>query len=92
MSLPKKLYKTTVTIWSRYDPTDKYELDDLATEAMSGEFYCAGMNSELVVDVEDFPDTEFFGVEGDDEDGHSDDGLPHEDDGPPSSTRSNMDD
>ena len=87
MTLPKKLYKTTVIIWSKYDPTDRFELDDLAIEAMSGEFYCSEQHSECVDDAEDFPDTEFFGIDGED-----DEPVEDENEGPPSSTRSDMDD
>jgi hypothetical protein len=70
-----KLYKTTVTIWSEFDPSD-VELSDLAREADQGEAYCSSCISQHV-ETDGDPDwdgTEFFHVpvanerDGDDKD------------------------
>ena len=66
----RKLYKTTIVIWSEYDPENKVELEDLARDAVSGESYCASMKSIAVDSPKNDPDwdgTEFFDVPGDDE-------------------------
>ena len=63
MALPKKLYKTTIVIWSEYDPTNKLELEDMAREATNGDMFCSDISAEVVDDQVEFPDTEFFGVE-----------------------------
>jgi hypothetical protein len=58
-----KLYKSTIVIWSEYDPT-KLELSHLALEAESGAAYCAKCHAEVVEAAEDDPDwdgTDFFG-------------------------------
>lgn len=60
MAKPKFLYKTTIVIWSEYDPTNTMEIDDLARDAMTGESYCSQQTSERVTDVTQFPETEFF--------------------------------
>ncbi len=62
--MKKPLYKTTIVIWSEYDPTDEVELDDLAREAVSGDAYCSKMRALKVDDPPKDPDwdgTEFFG-------------------------------
>jgi hypothetical protein len=62
--MPKKLYKTTIIIWSEYDPTFKIEVDELARDAMSGESYCSKQDTEEIEDPTKDPDwdgTEFFG-------------------------------
>jgi len=63
----KKLYKTTIVIWSEYDPaTGNVDLDDLARDACDGESYCSRMESVAVEnpkDDEDWDGTEFFGTE-----------------------------
>jgi hypothetical protein len=67
MSLPEKLYKTTITIWSQYDGS-KVELSDLAYQAQEGNAYCSQQDTELITDPAQFPGTEFFGVDdGEDE-------------------------
>lgn len=56
------LYKTTIVIWSEFDPA-KSELDVLAREAVSGDAYCAKMQMELVEHPDaddDWDGTEFF--------------------------------
>ena len=60
MSKPKKLYKTTVVIWSEYDPSFKVEIDELARDAIQGESYCSTQNTEEITDPSQFPETEFF--------------------------------
>ncbi len=59
---PKKLYKTTMVIWSEFDPRP-FDLSTLAREAEMGEAYCSRMRAELKEDFVDDPDwdgTEFF--------------------------------
>jgi|GEM_PF-2686516 len=62
MALPKKLYQTTITIWTE-SPTDSWTLSDLAREAETGEAYCDSVKCVELTEKEKFPDTEFFGVE-----------------------------
>ena len=66
---PLKLFKTTIVIWTESDPwVRKWELPDLAQQAMGGEGYCSKQLSEKVLDARDDPDwieTEFFDLEGD---------------------------
>lgn len=59
----KPLYKTTIVIWSEYDPTDEVELEDLARAATSGDAYCSKQESVKVEDPATDPawdNTEFF--------------------------------
>lgn len=56
---PKQLYKTTIVIWTEYDPNN-CEIDDLAREATSGDAFCSLQQTMLVTDPSEFPDTEFF--------------------------------
>ena len=59
----KKLYKTTIIIWSDEDPTGKYELVDLAQEATDGLMYCSKQHTEAIKNPRKDPDwdgTEFF--------------------------------
>jgi hypothetical protein len=58
---PDKLYKTTIIIWSDFDPV-LCEIDYLAREAISGDTYCSEKNIEIVSDTEKFPQTDFFGT------------------------------
>lgn len=61
---PKKLFKTTIVIWSEFDPTFKLELNELAQEAMNGNAYCSRMEAVAINDPTNDPDwdgTEFFG-------------------------------
>lgn len=65
--MSKALWKTTVVIWTAYDPSDM-EIDVLAREAMGGSAYCARQDSEPVTDPDGDPDwdgTEFFGTDTD---------------------------
>ncbi len=57
-----RLYKTTIVIWSEFDP-NKHELSVLAREAESGGAYCSRFCAEVVKNAEKDPDwdgTEFF--------------------------------
>lgn len=68
----RPLYKTTIVIWSDYNPIDKMELEDLAREATSGDAYCSKMTAERVEDPEGNPDwdrTEFFQEDEDEDEG-----------------------
>lgn len=51
----KPLYKTSVVIWTTYDPTG-VELEDLGRDATSGESYCSKLSSVLVPKPSDDPD------------------------------------
>ena len=62
----KGLYKTTIIVWSRYDPSAaEMELVDLARDATDGEAYCPVLRpSVLVAEPAKDPDwdgTDFFG-------------------------------
>lgn len=64
----RPLYKTTIVIWSEWNPS-RYAGDDaleyLGRHADQGEAYCSKMSSEEVKDPKADPDwdgTEFFGV------------------------------
>jgi hypothetical protein len=66
--MPKDLYKTTVVIWSEFDPGGM-ELYDIARDAVDGDSYCSVQKLEIVADPESDPDwdgTEFFNLPGDD--------------------------
>lgn len=71
----KKLFKTTIIIWSEYDG-DEDAIVDLAQAAMDGEVYCSKQESQLIADPSTDPDwdgTEFFGdLEEEDEDSEDD--------------------
>ena len=56
---PKKLYRTTIVIWSEY-PTDIMEIDHLARDCMDGESFCESSDCEEVTNPSNFPATEFF--------------------------------
>jgi hypothetical protein len=66
----KALYKSTIIIWTEYDPTE-LELRDLAHQAESGDACCSSMTSALVAEPEKdtaWDGTEFFDLWDDDED------------------------
>lgn len=64
MTKPKQLWRTTIVIWSDYDPEQaKMEIEDLAHEATAGECHCDKQETELVTDPAQFPDTELFDTE-----------------------------
>ena len=61
--MKKPLYKTTIVIWSEFDPAT-VELSHLAREAESGETYCSKSRSTLVKNPtkdKEWDGTEFFG-------------------------------
>jgi len=60
MSAP--LYRTTLVIWSDFEPSE-LSPEDLGREAVSGEAYCSAQDSILVEDPTSDPQwdgTEFF--------------------------------
>lgn len=68
--VPKKLWKTTIIVWSEDDPSE-FELEDLAREAVSGGAYCSKQIAEEIDDPAGDPDwdgTEFFGIDEPEED------------------------
>jgi len=58
----KPLYKTTIVIWSKFDPSH-VGMENLAYEASEGQAYCS-LRDTLVVDDpkadKDWDGTEFF--------------------------------
>jgi hypothetical protein len=64
MPTPKKLWKSTIVIWSDFDP-QKVELADLAREATDGGAYCSKQKARFVkvAGDEDWDGTEFFNEE-----------------------------
>lgn len=61
----KKLWKSTIVIWSEFDPQE-VSMDDLAREAICGEAYCSCSTAKFIenpVKDIDWDGTEFFGVE-----------------------------
>ena len=73
MSKPKNLFKTTIVIWSDYDPSPSWcssrPISELAHDATYGDSYCSKESSVMVEDPEKDPDwdgTDFFGVSGGD--------------------------
>lgn len=67
MAQPKQLWRTTIVIWTDYDPSD-LEIDDLAREAVSGDAYCNHQTTETITNQSLFPGTEFFDSPGDEQD------------------------
>jgi len=57
---PAKLYRTTIVIWSDFDPRD-LEISYLARDAESGDSFCETLATVEVTDPTQFPETEFFG-------------------------------
>ncbi len=60
----KQLYKTTLVIWTEYQPPDGLTCEELGRSADQGDAYCSVWNSELVADPvgdKDWDRTEFFG-------------------------------
>jgi hypothetical protein len=66
-----KLFKTTIVIWSEYDPSElDLELSELARQAENGDAYCASMTCAPIPEPEKDPawdGTDFFDVEGDED-------------------------
>lgn len=62
--ITKPLYKTTIVIWTDFDPT-AWEIVDLAKEATDGSrAYCSEEKTVCVKDPANditYPDTDFFG-------------------------------
>lgn len=61
-----ELYKTTIVIWTQYDPAS-VELADLAQDATDGDAYCSHSQTERIADPEADPmwdGTEFFDCPG----------------------------
>lgn len=59
----KRLWKTTIVIWSDYNPEGNTEIDVLTRESVSGGAYCSSSKTVLVRNVNKDPDwdgTEFF--------------------------------
>lgn len=69
MSKPTGLYKTTITIWTDYAPDD-VDLETLGREATSGNAYCSGQTTDYVTEPAEFPETDFFGSDNDDDEEH----------------------
>jgi hypothetical protein len=66
----RPLYKTTIIIWSEYDPSATMEIDDIAREAMDGDSYCSKQDTVRVDDPskdDNAPDMGFFGDDEDDD-------------------------
>jgi hypothetical protein len=64
MTTQNGLYKTTITIWSDFDPSE-YNLQDLGFQADEGDAYCSNTTTEIVENPADDPQwdgTEFFDV------------------------------
>ena len=70
----KKLFKTTIVIWSEYN-TEDVELTDLAREATEGDSYCSKQECEQIEDPEtddEWDGTEFFNSDDEDTDEEDD--------------------
>jgi hypothetical protein len=65
--LPTKLYKSTITIWTEYNPLS-VELVDLARDATSGDSFCEMHEFTEVTNPDEFPDTDFFGCDEEEDD------------------------
>jgi len=62
MESPRKLWKTTIVIWSSYDP-QRIPVSRLAQEGEAGDAYIAKAHSELIdgpYDQIDAPPEDFF--------------------------------
>lgn len=62
--MKKPLFKTTIVIWSPYDPTN-LEVDELVMDAVHGESYCSMVDTFEVEDPTSddcWDGTEFFGI------------------------------
>jgi len=62
MAGPRKLWKTTIVVWSEFDP-QKLEMVNLIREATDGQAIITKQDAELVSDPysqEDGPPEEFF--------------------------------
>lgn len=62
-----KLYKTTIIIFSEFDPSGM-TLEDLAREADQGDALCESQKTQVTdINDKDLGNSEFFGVPGEDE-------------------------
>ncbi len=59
MAKSTPLWRTTIHIWTEYDP-QQMELQDLAREATDGDGYCDLQRAEYIRDPNMLPHTEFF--------------------------------
>lgn len=60
--MAKKLYKTTIVIWTDHNPQN-VEINDLAQNAVDGDAYCSKKETAFIEDAEsdiDWDGTEFF--------------------------------
>ena len=64
------MYKTTIVIWSKFDPTD-YDIEDLAREALAeSDAFCSSVDKDFIDVLEEDPDwdeSKSFIICGDDE-------------------------
>ena len=52
----KPLYKTTIVIYTAFNPEGKLEIDTLAEEAMRGQAYCSEETTEKITDPSHVPE------------------------------------
>ena len=74
MAKCKQLWKTTIVIWTDYDPY-RSEIEELAREATVGDAYCSNRITKQIKDLnedEDWDGTEFFDENGEDDEGYYD--------------------
>ena len=57
--MSQTLYRTTLVIWTAFDPSGM-ENTDLARESDSGDAFCASRETTPVTNPVEFPDTDFF--------------------------------
>ena len=64
----KPLYKTTIVIWSDFEPSH-LELEDLARDATSGESFCSRCIREAIQhpEMDEYPPDEEFFLDGEEE-------------------------
>lgn len=51
----RPLYKTTIVIWTDWDPSD-FEVDDLANQAVDGPAYCSKQETTKIEDPDSDPE------------------------------------
>jgi len=51
----KGLWKSTIVIWSNFDPSET-DIEDLAREALAGDVHCSQHKVEFVDDLDSDPD------------------------------------
>jgi hypothetical protein len=64
--MQKTLWKTTIEIWTDYNPAE-VEIADLAQEATTGAAFCTEQRVEEIRDPAQFPITDFFSMSEDDD-------------------------